>query len=150
LEDFDLCDAIFIVGQNPGTNHPRMLTTLLEAKRRGCKIVHVNPLPETGTTSFKHPQEFWTWLGGGTKLADLFLQVRINGDVALLKGIMKEVLDAEERRPGGVLDHQFINKYTTGFAEFKEALSRVRVGDILEQSGMTKAKLEDAAKIFIE
>jgi molybdopterin-dependent oxidoreductase alpha subunit len=150
LDDFDLCDAIFIIGQNPGTNHPRMLTTLLEAKRRGCKIVHVNPLPETGTTRFKHPQEFWTWLGGGTKLADLFLQVRINGDVALLKGIMKEVLDAEERRPGGVLDHQFINKYTTGFSEFKEALSRVHVGDILEQSGMTKSKIEDAAKIFIE
>ena len=63
LEDFDLCDAIFIVGQNPGTNHPRMLTTLLEAKRRGCKIVHINPLPEAGTTRFKHPQEFWTWLG---------------------------------------------------------------------------------------
>ena len=150
LEDFDHCDAIFIVGQNPGTNHPRMLTTLLEAKRRGCKIVHVNPLPETGTTRFKHPQEFWTWLGGGTQLADLFMQVRINGDVALLKGIMKEVLDAEERRPGGILDHQFINKYTTGFSEFKEALSRVRVGDILEQSGMTKTKIEDAAKIFIK
>ena len=66
LDDFDLCDAIFVIGQNPGTNHPRMLTTLLEAKRRGCKIVHINPLPETGTTRFKHPQEFWTWLGEGT------------------------------------------------------------------------------------
>jgi molybdopterin-dependent oxidoreductase alpha subunit len=97
LEDFDLCDAIFVIGQNPGTNHPRMLSTLLSAKRRGCKIVHINPLPEVGTTRFKHPQEFWTWPGGGTQLADLFLQVRINGDVALLKGISKEVLDAEER-----------------------------------------------------
>ncbi len=113
LEDFDLCDAIFVIGQNPGTNHPRMLTTLLNAKRRGCKIVHINPLPEAGTTRFKHPQEFWTWLGSGTQLADLFLQVRINGDVALLKGIMKELLDAEERRPGEVLDHNFINKHTT-------------------------------------
>ncbi len=150
LEDFDLCDAIFIIGQNPGTNHPRMLTTLLQAKRRGCKIVHINPLPEAGTTRFKHPQEFWTWLGAGSKLADLFLQVRINGDVALLKGMMKEVLEAEERRPGEILDHNFINQHTTGFAEFKDALARVHVGDILDQSGISKVKIEDAAKIFIE
>jgi molybdopterin-dependent oxidoreductase alpha subunit len=150
LKDFDLCDAIFVIGQNPGTNHPRMLTTLLNAKRRGCKIVHINPLPEAGTTRFKHPQEFWTWLGSGTKLADLFLQVRINGDVALLKGIMKELLDAEERRPGEVLDYNFINKHTTGFAEFKEALRKVHVGDILDQSGISKVKIEDAARIFIE
>jgi molybdopterin-dependent oxidoreductase alpha subunit len=150
LEDFNRCDAIFVIGQNPGTNHPRMLTTLLEAKRRGCRIVHINPLPEAGTTRFKHPQEVWTWLGSGTQLADLFLQVRINGDVALLKGIMKEVLDAEERRPGEVLDHKFINEYTIGFAEFKEGLSHVHLGDILEQAGLTKSKVEDAARIFIE
>ncbi len=150
LEDFDLCDAIFIIGQNPGTNHPRMLTTLLKAKRRGCKIVHINPLPETGTTRFKHPQEFWTWLGEGTKLADLFLQVRINGDVALLKGIMKEVIDAEDRRPGKVLDREFINQHTTGFSEFKDALAHTHLGDILEQSGIHKTQIEDAAKIFIE
>src|SRR5206468_9098653 len=140
LEDFDLCDAIFVIGQNPGTNHPRMLTTLLHAKRRGCKIVHINPLPETGLTRFKHPQEVWTWLGSGTKLADLFLQVRVNGDVALLKGILKEVLDAEDRRPGQILDHGFIDRYTTGFDQFKEALRAVHLGDILEQAGVTKSR----------
>ncbi|HEX3085832.1 MAG TPA: FdhF/YdeP family oxidoreductase, partial [Pyrinomonadaceae bacterium] len=150
LDDFDLCDAIFIVGQNPGTNHPRMLTTLLEAKRRGCKIVHINPLPETGTTRFKHPQEFWTWLGEGTKLADLFLQVRINGDVALLKGLMKQVLLAEENRAGAVLDHDFIQQHTTGFAEFKAALNQVQLDDIVEQSGISKTQIEEAARIFIE
>jgi len=150
LADFDLADAIFVIGQNPGTNHPRMLTSLLQAKRRGCKIVHINPLAETGLVRFKHPQEFWTWLGEGTKLADLFLQVRINGDVALLKGIMKEVLDAEERRPGQVIDQDFINNHTTGFAEFKAALAPVHWGDILDQSGVTKVKIEDAARVFIE
>jgi molybdopterin-dependent oxidoreductase alpha subunit len=150
LEDFDLCDAIFVIGQNPGTNHPRMLTSLLNAKRRGCKIVHINPLPETGLTRFKHPQEFWTWPGKGTKLADLFVQVRVNGDVALLKGLMKEVFDAEERRPGQVLDREFIDKYTTGFEEFKAALGAAHLGDILEQAGVTKTPLEDAAKIFIQ
>ncbi len=150
LDDFDLVDAIFVIGQNPGTNHPRMLTSLLQAKRRGCKIVHINPLPETGMTRFKHPQEFWTWLGAGTKLADLFVQVRVNGDVALLKGIMKEVLDAEERHPGKILDHEFINQHTIGFEDFKAALSRVHLGDILEQAGVSKARVEDAARIFIE
>ena len=150
LEDFDSCDAIFVIGQNPGTNHPRMLTTLQQAKRRGCKLVHINPLPEVGTTRFSHPQEFWTWLGNGTELADLFVQVRINGDVALLKGIMKEVLDAEDRRPGQVLDHEFINRYTSGFQAFKEALRKEHLGDILEQAGVTKVKIEDAARIFIE
>jgi molybdopterin-dependent oxidoreductase alpha subunit len=150
LQDFDLCDAIFIIGQNPGTNHPRMLTTLLNAKRRGCKIVHINPLPEAGVTRFAHPQEFWTWLDNGTKLADLFLQVRINGDVALLKGIMKEVLAAEERRPGKVLDSQFISTYTSGFEDFKAALERVHLGDILEQSGVSKTQIEEAARIFTD
>src|SRR6266404_1469782 len=81
---------------------------------------------------------------------DSFLQVRINGDVALLKGIMKELFDAEERRPGSVLDHEFINSHTTGFEEFKAAHSRSHWGDILEQSGITKVKIEDAARIFIE
>src|SRR5262249_28626171 len=139
-----------IIGQNPGTNHPRMLTTLLHAKRRGCKIVHINPLPETGVTRFAHPQEFWTWLGNGTKLADLFLPVRINGDVALLKGIMKEVLAAEERQPGKVLDNEFIRTYTSGFQQFKAALAGVHLGDILEQSGISKTQIESAARIFIE
>src|SRR5438876_6653537 len=87
LEDFDLARAIFVIGQNPGTNHPRMLTALEKAKKNGCKLVHINPLPETGMTRFKHPQDVLGWLGSGTALADEFLQVRINGDVALLKGI---------------------------------------------------------------
>ncbi|HEX6190601.1 MAG TPA: FdhF/YdeP family oxidoreductase [Pyrinomonadaceae bacterium] len=150
LEDFTLCDSIFVIGQNPGTNHPRMLSTLLAAKRRGCKIVHINPLPEAGMTRFKHPQEVWTWLGSGTKLADLFLQVRINGDVALLKGIMKEVIAAEERRPGEVLDHDFIKQYTTGFEEFRQTLRDVQLNDIVEQSGITKAQIEEAARVFLE
>jgi molybdopterin-dependent oxidoreductase alpha subunit len=150
LEDFELCDSIFVIGQNPGTNHPRMLTTLLNAKRRGCKIVHINPLPEAGTTRFKHPQEFWTWPGAGTQLADLFLQVRINGDVALLKGLSKEVLAAEDRESGKVLDHQFINDYTAGFTEFRQNLDQVSWADIVEQSGITQEQIAQAARVFIE
>ncbi|MFZ0060970.1 MAG: FdhF/YdeP family oxidoreductase [Pyrinomonadaceae bacterium] len=150
LADFDLAQAIFVIGQNPGTNHPRMLTALERAKRNGCKLVHINPLPEAGMTKFKHPQEFLGWLGGGTELADLFLQVRINGDVALLKGIMKEVLAAEERQPGAVLDGQFIRDYTLGFGEFAQALAEVEWSAIVEQSGISRESIKAAAQIFIE
>ncbi len=122
LEDFELAQAIFVIGQNPGTNHPRMLSALQKAKRKGCTLVHINPLPEAGMSNFKHPQDVLSWLGAGTKLADLFLQVRINGDVALLKGIMKQVLAADHRADGSVLDHDFIKKHTTGFAEFADAV----------------------------
>lgn len=149
LHDFERAEAIFIIGQNPGTNHPRMLTTLQAAKRRGCKIVHVNPLPETGLNRFKHPQEVFRILGQGTELSDLFLQVRINGDVALLKGIMKEVLEEEERRPGEVLDRKFIEEKTAGFAEFAAALKRVGWDELIEQSGITREEMRSAAQLFI-
>jgi molybdopterin-dependent oxidoreductase alpha subunit len=150
LEDFNLAQAIFVIGQNPGTNHPRMLTALQKAKQNGARLVHINPLPEVGMTHFKHPQDVLHWFGGGTALADLFLQVRINGDVALLKGIMKEVLAAEERNPGAVLDQEFIAKYTDGFAGLAESIKHAHWGDLLEQSGVSKAHIEDAAEIFIE
>jgi molybdopterin-dependent oxidoreductase alpha subunit len=150
LEDFDLAQAIFVIGQNPGTNHPRMLTALQKAKRNGCKLVHINPLPEVGMTRFKHPQEVLGWLGEGTKLADLFLQVRINGDVALLKGIMKAVFEEQERRPGQVLDQGFISSYTSGFEEFAVAIKNASWDEIIEQSGISRSELEAAAQIFIE
>src|SRR4029079_8395461 len=87
LDDFERADAIFILGQNPGTNHPRMFTTLLAAKRRGCKIVSINPLRERSLVRFAHPQEVLRLFGEGTAISDLYLQLRIGGDVALLKGI---------------------------------------------------------------
>ena len=150
LDDFALAEAIFVIGQNPGTNHPRMLTALQHAKKRGCKLVHINPLPEAGMSAFKHPQDVLGWLGGGTQLADLFLQVRINGDVALLKGIMKAVLAEEDRRSGTVLDHVFIENHTIGFENFAAALRLSDWAAITEQCGIPRTKIEVAAKIFIE
>jgi molybdopterin-dependent oxidoreductase alpha subunit len=149
LADFDLADLVFVIGQNPGTNHPRMLTALQKAKRRGCKIVHINPLPEIGTTRFKHPQEIFRLMGKGTGLADLFLQVRINGDVALLKGIMKELLEEEERRPGKVLDREFIREQTAGFESFSDALRRVNWDEITEQSGINREQIREAALLMM-
>ncbi len=149
LEDFNLAEAIFVIGQNPGTNHPRMLTALQKAKRQGCKIVHINPLPETGTTRFKHPQDILGMLGKGTALANLFLQVRINGDVALLKGIMKEMLEEETRRPGEIFDHEFIKAQTDGFESFVEALRQMKWDDIIEQSGIDREQIREAAAIMM-
>jgi molybdopterin-dependent oxidoreductase alpha subunit len=143
LEDFDKAEAIFVIGQNPGTNHPRMLSTLERAKRNGCKLVHINPLPEAGMTRFKHPQHIRGLLGSGTELADLFLQVRINGDVALLKGMMKSVL-----ANGASLDRAFIAQYTDGFEAFASALQDVSWTEIVEQSGVSKKQIEQAAQIF--
>ena len=150
LDDFNLAEAIFVIGQNPGTNHPRMLSALQKAKLNGCKLVHINPLPEVGMTRFKHPQDVLGWLGSGTTLADLFLQVRINGDVALLKGIMKAVFNAEEQAPRQILDHEFIAKHTTGFEEFAAALRSADWDEIVEQSGVSREQLEAAARVFIE
>jgi molybdopterin-dependent oxidoreductase alpha subunit len=149
LEDFELAHAIFVIGQNPGTNHPRMLSALEKAKKNGCTLVHVNPLPEAGMSTFKHPQDVLSWLGKGTQLADLFLQVRINGDVALLKGIMKEVLAADDRSGGDVLDQGFIKNHTTGFSEFADAVRATKWEDIVHQSGIAKSQIEEAAGIFI-
>jgi molybdopterin-dependent oxidoreductase alpha subunit len=150
LADFDLATAIFVIGQNPGTNHPRMLTTLQEAKRRGCQIVHINPLPETGLRRFKHPQEVFGLLGKGTQLADLFLQVRINGDVALLKGIAKELLEAEARRPGEILDREFMREFTNGFDLFAASIHETSWNEIVEESGITREQIAKAARIFAE
>ena len=145
LEDFDKAQAIFVIGQNPGTNHPRMLTALEHAKRNGCKLVHINPLPEVGMTRFKHPQHVLGLLGSGTQLADLFLQVRINGDVALLKGISKAVLARE-----GALDRDFIDNYTDGFESFVSSVQAVSWDEIVEQSGVGRELIEQAAQIFVE
>lgn len=145
LEDIETAEAIFIIGQNPGTNHPRMLTSLQKAKRAGCKIVSINPLPEAGLMRFKDPQEVSGLLGSGTQLSDLFLPVRINGDVALLKGIMKEVL-ADEKN----LDKEFIKTYTQGFDEFVESLNQIGWKEITEQSGISREEIKEAAKVFIE
>ncbi|HEV7474011.1 MAG TPA: FdhF/YdeP family oxidoreductase [Pyrinomonadaceae bacterium] len=150
LEDFDLAQAIFVIGQNPGTNHPRMLTALQKAKRNGCKLVHINPLPEVGMTQFKHPQDVLGLLGDGTTLADLFLQVRINGDVALLQGISKAVLAEEDRYAGATLDHDFISKHTAGFEEFAAAIETVSWDEIVEQSGLPRSQIEEAAAVFIQ
>jgi len=157
LEDFEWTDAIFIIGQNPGTNHPRMMTTLERAKKSGATIVAINPIRETGLISVvnPNPQEYRNplkfaakmLLNRGTPLADLWLPVRINGDMAAMRGIMKEMLEEEDRRPGAALDRQFIDQYTTGFEEFAAHVCATPWDQILEISALTREQIRTAAEI---
>ncbi|GAU68351.1 putative oxidoreductase [Streptomyces sp. NBRC 110611] len=113
LEDLYQADLIIVAGQNPGTNHPRMLTALEKAKAGGAKIISINPLPEAGLERFKNPQTPRGLAGGGTALTDLFLQVRLGGDQALFRAFNRRILDT----PGAV-DEDFIREHTHGFEEF--------------------------------
>jgi molybdopterin-dependent oxidoreductase alpha subunit len=148
LADFEQCDLILVLGQNPGTNHPRMLTVLQSAKRRGCRIVSVNPLRERGLVAFANPQEPLGLLGVGTPLADLFVQLRVGGDVALLQGVAKCLLELEAKTPGSVLDHAFIAAHTSGFEAYRSALD-ARAFDALEAgSGIPRATMRALAEVY--
>ena len=149
LEDFVKADAIFILGQNPGSNHPRMLATLQEAKRAGATIVTVNPLDETGLKRFNNPQEISGLFGSGTKLNDLHVPVRVNGDVAFLKGLCKVMLEQELAEPGSALDTDFIDSYTDGFTEFAADIESTSWAAIEKASGVSRALIGEAAAIAI-
>lgn len=146
LDDLEHSEAIFIFGQNPGSNHPRMLTSLQAAKRQGAKIVAVNPLDETGLKRFKNPQEVSGVLGTGTALRDLHLPVKINGDVALLKGLCKELIDRDSQGLG-VLDNDFIRDYCHGFDAFKQDIEQTPWQTIVQASGVSQALICQAADI---
>jgi len=150
LEDFARADAIFVIGQNPGTNHPRMLAALQAAHRRGARIVSINPLKERGLVRFAHPQEPAALLGRDTAISDLYLQVRVGGDVALLKALMRELLAAEAQAPGQVLDWEFIHSKTEGFEAFRENLLELDFGALVEQSGVSAPAIREAARIYRE
>ncbi|MGK9232125.1 FdhF/YdeP family oxidoreductase [Inquilinus limosus] len=155
LEDFDLCDAIFCIGHNPGTNHPRMLTTLREASKRGVPIVVFNPLRERGLERFAAPQNPMEMLTlGSTPIASAYHQVKVGGDVAVLKGMMKALLaaDAEDLAAGGpgLLDRGFIAEHTTGFEALVADLETVPWNVIEAQSGLPRDTIESAASVYAE
>jgi formate dehydrogenase major subunit len=154
LDDFAQADAIFIIGQNPGTNSPRMLTELHKASRRNVPIVAFNPLRERALERFAAPQdpvEMATF--GETRIANEYCQVRIGGDVAALKGVMKLVLEAHDealrhgREP--ILDLDFIARHTHGFEAFAEDLRRTSWDDILRVGGLPREQLERVAAVYM-
>ena len=148
LNDFYNTDVIIIMGQNPGTNHPRMLTALEKAKHNGAKIIAINPLHEAGLMGFKNPQTVKGFVGISTQLADLYLQVKINGDMALLKALEKLLYAAELKEPGKVFDHENIEKNTIGYQEFLRHLNDYKLEDLAEACGVPLRQLTEAADML--
>lgn len=131
LDDFEHSELILIFGQNPGTNHPRMLSTLEKAKNNGARIIVINPLQEVGLVQFKNPQKLSGWLTKGIKLADRYLQVKVNQDVPLLKAWLKLLLGDERN-----IDELFIAEKTQGIDDLKADLARYSIDELIAQTGL--------------
>jgi molybdopterin-dependent oxidoreductase alpha subunit len=149
LEDLYCADIILVIGQNPGTNHPRMLSALKKNKENGGTIISINPLPEAGLINFKDPQEISGLIGKGSKLADLHIPVTINGDLAFLKAVM-QLLFKEEERSRNILDLDFIKSKTSGFQEFKDNLLNENLNTLVRQSGVDLSLIEQTSQLIIE
>jgi len=148
-DDFGKADLIIVMGQNPGTNHPRMLTALEEAKENGAEIVAVNPMPEAGLKRYKNPQRVKGIIGHGTGMADQFVQVRLGGDMALLQAVSKRVLAAEAANPGTVLDHDFLREHCQGLEELTAHLAQVDEKAVLEATGLRAAEIDELAARYL-
>jgi molybdopterin-dependent oxidoreductase alpha subunit len=155
LDDFDECDLVICIGHNPGTNHPRMLGTLREVAKRGAKIVAINPLRERGLERFTSPQSPIEMLSlGSTELASTYYKVRVGGDAALLKGVMKSLLKMhetaiQEGQPG-VIDQAFIDEHTQGFEELKADLDATDWAHILKVSGLDYQEILHIARLYAD
>ncbi|MVU80754.1 FdhF/YdeP family oxidoreductase [Nocardia sp. ET3-3] len=145
IPDLEGADLIIVAGQNPGTNHPRMLSTLEQAKANGAKVIAVNPLPEAGLLRFKDPQKAHGVVGSGIPIADTFLQIRIGGDQALFQALGRLILEAEDREPGRVLDHEFIENHCAGFDEYAEHLRKIDFDTVIAATGLTMDQISDTA-----
>jgi len=150
LQDIYEAEVVMVMGQNPGTNHPRMLSALEKCKENGGKIITVNPLPEAGLMRFTDPQSPLKILKGGTSLTDVFLPVRINGDVAFLKAVMLILLEKEEEFPGTILDHDFINKKTKDYADFIKDLKKYDINECIVAAGLERKTVEAAADLIAQ
>ena len=150
VSDIANADLIVIAGQNPGTNHPRMLSVLAEAKANGARIIAVNPLPEAGLIRFDDPQTVRGVLGGGVPLADEFVQIRLGGDMALFRGVARLLLEADDRAPGSVLDRDFIAGHCHGFDEYAAAARGVDLDTVLAATGITAPQLHRVADMLAD
>ena len=147
LEDMHDAEVVVIIGQNPGTNAPRMMSALSKCKANGGKIIAVNPLPETGLMGFKDPQRIKGILEG-VKLADIYLPVKINGDMALLKALEMLLLDFEKKSPGEVLNKSFIEGKTVGYDVFVNQFDNYKLEDLAAECGVSAAQLYEATQMI--
>ncbi|MBN8848608.1 MULTISPECIES: FdhF/YdeP family oxidoreductase [unclassified Sphingomonas] len=149
LEDFEHAEAIFVIGQNTGTNSPRMMTNLVEARKRGVPIVAVNPMPERALIRFTEPQDIVQMATfGSTPIASEFVHIRIGGDLALIKGIMK-VMFEREAQGEAVLDHAFLAEHTAGMEAVRDEVMALDWRDIVEHAGIEEAQIRRCAEIYI-
>ncbi|HKQ12506.1 MAG TPA: FdhF/YdeP family oxidoreductase [Steroidobacteraceae bacterium] len=149
--DLTHCDAIFYLGQNPGSNSPRILHPLKDAVLRGCKIVAFNPLRERGLIEFVDPQNPWQMtLGKPTKIAHQFLQLRAGGDIAALLGVCKRVVELDQLSNGKVLDRAFLDEHTHGLQDFLDKLSATSWQEIEHHSGLSRVELEQAGDTYAQ
>ena len=149
VDDVEHADLIVIAGQNPGTNHPRMLSVLEKAKANGAKIIAVNPLPEAGLIRFKDPQKVNGVVGHGVAIADEFVQIRLGGDMALFAGLGRLLLEADGRAPGSVIDRAFVDAHCAGFDEYRRRTLEVDVDTVSAASGIERQQLERVAAMLM-
>lgn len=149
LDDLYKAELILIFGQNPATNHPRMLSALEKAKANGAKVVSINPMKEAGLIRFKNPQTIKGVIGGGTEISDLYLQLKINEDVALLKAVMYKLFKIAESRPE-ILDSEFISNKTAGFEEFKSDLMQNDIDQLVERTGLKEQEIDELVSLVAE
>ena len=147
--DFEKTDLILVMGQNPGTNHPRMLNALEGAKQHGSEIVGINPLPEAALLRYRNPQKPRGLVGKGTEISDQFVHIRVGGDQHLMRAIAKRVLQAEAAAPGTVIDHEFIERYCEGFDEYREAALALNEDEVLATTGLTTEEIDELAGRYI-
>jgi molybdopterin-dependent oxidoreductase alpha subunit len=150
LQDIYDAHVVLVIGQNPGTNHPRMLSALQKCKKNGGKIIHINPMPEAGTTRFIDPQSPVDVLTGGTFLADHFLQVKIGGDIALFQLIMRRMFENEKSNPGSVLNRDFISQNTLGFETFRQTIDELDVHQALEDCRVELEQIHAVADLLCQ
>ncbi|MGL6127294.1 FdhF/YdeP family oxidoreductase [Chryseobacterium artocarpi] len=148
LEDFYDAEVIIIIGQNPGTNAPRMMSALAKGKKNGAKIIAINPLPEAGLMGFINPQSVREVITGGVQLADLYLPVKINGDMALLKALELLLIEFEKKNSGKVFDEEFIQNKTVGYEDFMKQFDDYKLEELAELSGVSKEALQQAAEMI--
>ncbi|WP_282049122.1 FdhF/YdeP family oxidoreductase [Maribacter aquivivus] len=147
LEDLYEAEVILIAGQNPGTNHPRMLSALEKCKKNGGKVISINPLEESGLVNFKNPQHLGGWIGGGEDMADIHLPVNINQDIPLVKLILKKLVALEEQS-NDVFDHAFIEKYTDGYESLIADLKNYTSEELLAKTGVSEEKINETVALL--
>lgn len=149
LEDFERADLFIVIGQNPASNHPRMMTALYEAKRRGATVLAINPMRERGFTHFSDPKNLGELLRGqGIAVADAIYPVRVGGDLAALKGVMKALLERERAAPGTVFDQVFIETHTEGLQALIADLDGCDWAELVARSGLEEAQMRDIASRY--